>query len=223
MNILSLPQDLRPRERLQKHGVQVLSDAELLAILLRTGNRRENAVVLATKLLQQHSLASLSRARLSDLQKLSGIGLAKGCEIVACFELARRVQTHHTGKSVSISSPKDVLAFFGPELAFLQQEHCLGIYLDARQRMIKKETIFVGTLDAALIHPREILKIAISEGAAYFLLVHNHPSGDPQPSEEDQAITKQLKEAGKIMGIEFLDHVILGKGNYYSFKEENYL
>ncbi|MBS3170044.1 DNA repair protein RadC [Candidatus Woesearchaeota archaeon] len=220
MNILSLPQDLRPRERLQKQGVQALSDAELLALLLRTGNRQENAVMLATRLLQQHSLASLSRARLADLQKLSGVGVAKACEITACFELSRRVQTFHDEKQFTISSPRDVLTLIGAELRHLTQEQCVGIYLNTRHQVIKKESIFVGTLNASLIHPREILRIGISEGAAAFILVHNHPSGDPQPSDEDVVVTDQLRAAGKVVGIEFLDHVIIGKGTYYSFKDE---
>jgi len=220
MNILSLPQDLRPRERLQKQGVQALSDAELLALLLRTGNRQENAVMLATRLLQQHSLASLSRARLADLQKLSGVGVAKACEITACFELSRRVQTFHDEKQFTISSPRDVLTLIGAELRHLTQEQCVGIYLNTRHQVIKKESIFFGTLNASLIHPREILRIGISEGAAAFILVHNHPSGDPQPSDEDVVVTDQLRAAGKVVGIEFLDHVIIGKGTYYSFKDE---
>ncbi|MBI4152325.1 DNA repair protein RadC [Candidatus Woesearchaeota archaeon] len=221
MNILSLPQDLRPRERLQKQGVQALSDAELLALLLRTGNRQENAVVLATRLLQQHSLVSLSRARLTDLQKLSGVGIAKACEIAACFELSRRVQSYPEEKHLKISTPQDIMTFISPELSHLQQEHCVGIFLDTRNQIIKKETIFIGTVNASVIHPREILKVGISEGAAAFILVHNHPSGDPQPSDEDVVVTNQLREAGKIIGIEFLDHIIIGKRKYYSFKEEN--
>ncbi len=220
MNILSLPQDLRPRERLQKQGVQSLSDAELLAILLRTGNRQDNVIVLATKLLQQHSLTSLSRARLADLQKLSGVGPAKACQVAACFELARRVQTTPEKNNIIINSPKDIIALVEADLAHLQQEHCVGIYVDTRHRLIKHETIFIGTLNASVIHPREILKIAISEGAAAFILVHNHPSGDPAPSEEDITVTNQLREGGKIIGIEFLDHLIIGKKKYYSFKEE---
>ncbi len=222
MNILSLPENLRPRERLQKQGVQALSDAELLAILLRTGNRQENAVALATRLLQQHSLASLSRTRLADLRKLSGIGLAKSCEIAACFELARRVQIVQDGKNFTISSPKDVLSLVEAELLHLQQEQCVGLYLDARHSLLKKETIFVGTLNASLIHPREILRVGISEGAAAFILVHNHPSGDPEPSEEDVKVTRQLKEAGETVGIELLDHIIIGKNKHYSFKEEKF-
>src|SRR3989338_7030128 len=220
MKILSLPEELRPRERLQKQGVQALSDAELLAILLRTGNRQDNVIILATKLLQQHSLTSLSRARIADLQRLSGIGPAKACQITACFELARRVQTDGEEKIIVINSPKDVVTVSEADLAHLQQEHCVGIYLDTRHRIIKRETIFIGTLNASVIHPREILRIGISEGAAAFILVHNHPSGDPQPSAEDVVVTDQLRAAGKVVGIEFLDHVIIGKGTYYSFKDE---
>src|SRR3989344_770128 len=173
MNILSLPQDLRPRERLQKQGVQALSDAELLALLLRTGNRQENAVMLATRLLQQHSLASLSQARIADLQKLSGVGVAKACEIAACFELSRRIRAFPEEKRVKISTPHDIMAFTAPELAHLRQEHCVGIFLDTRNQVIKKETIFIGTVNVSVIHPREILKVGISEGAAAFILVHN--------------------------------------------------
>ncbi len=223
MKILSLPEELRPRERLQKQGVQALSDAELLAILLRTGNRQDNVIILATKLLQRHSLASLSRARLADLQRVSGVGPAKACQIAACFELARRVQTDREEKIIVINSPKDVVAVAEADLAHLQQEHCVGIYLDTRHRVLKQETIFIGTLNASVIHPREILRIGISEGAAAFILVHNHPSGDPSPSEEDLEVTTQLQEAGKVVGIELLDHIIIGKKEYYSFKERNFL
>jgi len=222
MKIKDLSSDERPRERLIEHGPKTLSNAELLAIILRQGSKKENVVELSTRLLRKYNLKSLSRLKITTLKKILGIGEAKACQIVACFELSRRLARFNKEKRIQINSAKDIAKLFIPEMSTLKQEHFVGIYLDSRKRIIKEETIFIGSLNTSVIHPREIFQVALSEGAAAIIVLHNHPSGDPEPSDEDIEITKQLHAAGKILGIELLDHVIIGDKKYYSLREKGY-
>jgi len=222
MRIKDLSSESRPRERLQNSGSRSLSNPELLAIILQQGSQKENVLEVANKLLHKNNLKSLSRMNISALKKMNGIGEAKACQIVACFELGRRLASFHQEKKVTINSAKDVYKLFSPEMSTLKKEHFKGIYLDSRKGMIKEETIFVGDLNTSVFHPREIFEPAIIEGAAGLILVHNHPSGDPNPSEEDIEITKQLIAAGKILGIELVDHVIIGSKKYCSLREKHF-
>ncbi len=223
MKILSLPKDDRPRERLEKNGAAALSNAELLAIILRTGSKTENIIEISSKILKKYDLKKLSRIRVNAIKKETGIGQAKACQIIACFELARRLKNCSSRNLPIISSAKDVVDIVQDELSCLNKEHLLGIYIDARKRMLKKEIIFVGSLDSNIIHPREVFNIAINENAAAVILVHNHPSNDPEPSDEDIEATKQIVEAGKIMGIEVLDHIIVTDKKYFSMMEKGIL
>lgn len=220
MSIKTLPLDERPREKLIKHGPKTLSDSELLAIILRIGNKKESVVSLSNKLLKKYTIKSLSRLRISSLKKEFGIGDAKACQIIACFELGRRLAGFKKNKTIVIRSAKDLAHLLIPEMGSLKKEHLKGFFLDARNKIIKEETIFIGSLNESVVHPREIFQIALDENAASLILVHNHPSGDPSPSKEDIEITKQIMEGGKILGIPVLDHIIIAGHKYVSLKEK---
>ena len=222
MRIKDIAVEERPRERMAKQGPQALSTAELLALVLRQGSAQENVLDLAQRILQHYNLRTLSRATYAELQHLSSIGDAKACQLLACFELGRRLAAFQKEKRITIHSAKDVAKMLLPEMSTLQQEHCKGMYLDARKRVLKEETLFIGSLTASVIHPRELFQKALLEGAAACILVHNHPSGDPAPSEEDIALTKQLRDAGNLLGITFLDHIIIGQKNFCSLREEGF-
>jgi len=217
----TLPQEDMPREKLNKYGAKVLTDSELLAIILRTGNKQEDVFKLSKKLLAKHNLKSLSRIRINSLKKELGIGDAKASQIISCFELGRRLAAFKEDKKPIIKEAKDIVKIFMPEMSSLKKEHFKGIYLDSRRRVLKEETIFIGSLNESVIHPREIFQIALNENAAALILLHNHPSGDPSPSKFDINVTKELVEAGKILGIEVLDHIIIGSKKYFSFKEKS--
>jgi len=220
MKIKSLPPDSRPREKLIKHGPTSLSDAELLAIILRTGNKKENVLSLSNKLFSKFDIKRLSRARISNLKKSLGVGDAKACQILACFELGRRLAKFKEDKNIIIREAKDIAKLFIPEMSSLKQEHFKGIYLNSRKRIIRTETLFVGSLNESVVHPREVFQIALEENAAALILVHNHPSGDPTPSSFDIEMTKELVKAGEILGISVLDHVVIGDKKYFSLREK---
>ncbi len=219
LTIKEFPKEERPRERLMLHGPKALSNAELLAVILRNGSKKENVLELSRRLLQENNLKSLSRKRINTLRNTLGIGEAKACQICACFELSRRLAAFSEQKGSSITQAKDIARRMIPSMSSLKKEHFKALFLNTRQAIIKEETIFIGTLNSSLIHPREIFSAAIEEGAAAIILLHNHPSGDPLPSEEDEEVTAQLVQAGKIIGIEVLDHIIIGHKKYFSFKE----
>ncbi len=221
LKIKDFPLDERPRERLAKKGPKSLSNAELLAIILRTGNKKENAIDLSKRLIKKYNLKKLSRIRFTSLKKTFGIGKVKASQIIACFELGRRMFSFRNKKSKTINTAKDIANFLMPELSNLKKEHFIGIFLDSRKKIIKKETIFIGSLDTSIIHPREIFKIALAESAAAAILVHNHPSGNPEPSQEDIAITKQITKAGDLLGITILDHIIITDNKYLSLSEQD--
>lgn len=217
VKIKDLPKIERPREKLEKYGSEKLSNSELLAILLRTGSRGLNVVELSKKILQKFSNSGLAKAGIKDLKSTFGLGAAKACEIVACFELGRRLLQNK--KSTLILSPKDVWQEL-KDIRGHKKEHFVVFYLDSRSQEIEREIISVGTLNANLVHPREVFEPAIKKSAAQIIVAHNHPSGDPEPSEDDLIITKRLAEAGKIIGIDIIDHVIIAKDSYVSLKEK---
>jgi len=205
----------RPRERLVKLGADALSTGELLALILRTGTRKENALAMAARMLNIYTLKDIASRRIVQLMKIRGIGLAKACQLVACFELGKRASVQQDER-IEISSSGDAINLLQPDMENLDKEHFIILILNTRNRLIKKENIFIGTLDNSIIHPREVFKPAIIESAASIILAHNHPSGDPAPSNEDIEVTKKLRDAGKIIGIDVLDHVIIGNGRSYS-------
>jgi len=220
MKIKSLPSDERPREKLIKYGSRTLTNSELLAIILRTGNKKESVLELSNKFFKRYNLKSLSRVKITGLKKQLGIGDVKACQIMACFELGKRLSAFKEDKKPVIESAKDVAKLFIPEMSALEEEHFKGIYLDPRKRIIKQETIFIGSLNESVIHPREIFKIALDENAAAIILLHNHPSGDTSPSSFDIEITKELIKAGELLGIQVLDHIIIGGKEYFSLREK---
>jgi len=215
------PQDERPREKLMKYGADVLSEAELLAILIRTGVKKATAVDLAKKLLSEcKNLRELAGKSVNDLKKL-GIGEARAIAIVAAFELARRLHSLPEQEKPLIRSPQDVAEIYIPKLRDFKKETFLVILLNSANRIVREKVISEGSLNASIVHPREVFKAAIDELAAGIVLVHNHPSGNAEPSKEDIEITKQLVEAGKVMGIPVHDHLIVAGNRYTSFAKKN--
>ena len=218
--IKDLPKVERPREKLIKYGPEKLSNSELLAILLRSGKKGENVVELANKILKRFRADKLPYLTFDELKDYPGLGPAKACEIVACFELGKRLLK---GKKARIYlSPKEVWEEL-KDIRDNKKEHFVIFYLDSRNQEIKREIISVGSLNASLVHPREVFEPTVRNLAAQIILAHNHPSGDPEPSEDDITITKRLIEAGKIMGIEVVDHIIVVKNGFFSFKEKGLL
>jgi len=220
MKIKDLPKVDRPREKLEKYGPERLSDSELLAILLRTGSKGINVVELAGKILRKFSGIGLAKASVKELKNTFGLGSAKACEIAACFELGRRLLQNK--QSVLLLSPQDVWNEL-KDIRDNKKEHFVIFFLDSRNQEIKREIISIGSLNANLVHPREVFEPAVRHLAAQVILAHNHPAGDSSPSQEDSEITKQLVEAGRLLGIGVNDHVIVSKANFFSFKEHKLL
>lgn len=220
MKIKDLPKIERPREKLEKYGPERLSSSELLAILLRTGSAGINVVELSNKILKKFSGDRLVKATVKDLKSTFGLGTAKACEIIACFELGRRLLQNK--KSLLILSPQDVWEEL-KDIRDNKKEHFVIFFLDARNQEMKREIISVGSLNANLVHPREVFEPAVRYLAAQVVVAHNHPAGDAEPSDHDIAITKRLKDAGEVLGIELVDHIIVTKTSYTSFKEKQLL
>lgn len=214
-----------PRERLLRNGAEQLSNAELIAIILGTGSRQKTVHELSKDLLRSlpHGLKDLDQITAEELKTLEGIGDGKACQIIASVELGRRVYQPQQQNLIKISSPSDVADLLMSELRYKKQEHFKTLLLDTKNQVVAIETITIGTLNASLVHPREVFNKAIRKACNGIILVHNHPSGHPEPSQEDQVLTDRLAESGKIIGIGILDHVIIGDGKYFSFKERGLL
>jgi len=221
MRIKEMPQQNRPRERLILQGEKSLSDAELIAIILQSGTRSTSALDVANKLLSSFTRKELINASLSQLQKIKGIGLAKACQIKALLEFMLRFSLPDTEKSLKIVSPENVYNLMSPLLRGQQQENVYLLSLDSRKKLIGKHLLFRGTLNESIVHPREVFKVAAVQSASAIILVHNHPSGDPTPSEEDKEITSLVQNLGDMMSIPLIDHVIIANCSYFSFKERN--
>jgi DNA repair protein RadC len=225
--VRDLPKSERPRERLREFGPSSLSEQELLAIILGSGTQGESVIVKSQKLLSRFgSLKKVVEASIEELQEENGIGPARATQLLACFEIARRVNKsllieEQEGKSSqAITSPDEIVGLIRSKISDFSKEQFLVISLDTRNRPLGINNVSVGTLTASLVHPRETFECAIRKHAASIIVSHNHPSGDEEPSEEDIKITQRLKEAGKIMGIELLDHIVVTKGGYCSMKEK---
>lgn len=222
--IKDMPKNMRPREKLLAQGEHSLNEHELLAIILGQGTRDTSALELANQLLSTYKgLRHLQEASLEELKQAKGIGPAKAASIKAAFEIGRRVATNSETKFL-IKCPEDVKEYVNQvllkEMRDYDREHFLVLYLDRKGGVIAKENVSVGGLHSSIAHPREVFKTAVKRSAASIILAHNHPSGDPAPSREDIDITRRLIEAGSIMGIEIIDHVIIGENTYCSFKEK---
>lgn len=218
--IKDMPLEMRPRERLSIHGEANLSEPELLAIIIGTGYKNISALELANRLLVSFKgLRNIREADLADLIKVKGIGPAKAVYIKAAIELGRRTALDVKIKDF-IHSPADVSRLLMDEMRYMDREHLYGLYLDRKGGLISKETISIGSLSSSIVHPREVFKTAVKCSAASVIIAHNHPSGDPTPSREDFEITRRLAEAGRIMGIELIDHLVIGHKSYCSLKEK---
>ena len=218
--ITDLDEAERPRERLAKHGPQTLSNAELLAILLRVGVQGENAVQMGNRLLRDlGGLQGIHRAAYDDVCQQHGIGPAKAAQIKAAVELGRRLSIESPEDRPAIHSPGDAAALVQYEMSGLEQEELRVMLLDIRNRVDKILTVYKGSLNASFVRVGELFKTAIRSNAAAVIIVHNHPSGDPTPSPDDIALTRAVVQAGKLLDLEVLDHLIIGKGGYVSLKE----
>lgn len=227
------PIEERPYEKFQHYGSSALTDTELLAILLRTGTSKMNVMELSRTLLtyfqeaplngKQPSLLTLYQFSYEELQKISGIGRVKAIQILALVDLCKRIVKTRYKEGQKVNSPGSIADYFMEELRHKREECFIIIFLDAKCKILGNEVISTGSLTASIVHPREVYKCAIQKSAHSIIALHNHPSGDPSPSEEDRQITLRLKQAGEIIGIPLLDHIIIGDGIYCSLKEESYL
>ena len=213
----------RPSNRLMSNGAASLSNAELLSIILKSGSVAENAINLSQRVLSQFDLKQLSAVDATQLMKIHGIKSGKASQIVACFELARRLETFDGQSKSKINSPEDVYRRLYPAMRESKKEHFVELCLDTKNQVIREDTISIGSLNANIVHPREVFRTALIESAAHIIVAHNHPSGDPTPSSEDIEVTKKLVETGKIMGIDVLDHVIIGDCRHFSMKEAGHI
>jgi DNA repair protein RadC len=221
--IKQLPPELRPRERLLEAGPSALSDGELLGLLFGIGSREKTAVELAGEVISEaDGLHGLYDVSVHELTQINGIGEAKACKILAAVELGRRIGRVRNPGRPMISSPADVERLLRGRIANLDRENFVVLLLNTKNEVIETSTVSVGTLDASLVHPREVFKPAVRASAASVILAHNHPSGMVEPSREDREVTRRLGEAAGVLGIEVLDHIIVGDG-YYSMKEHGML
>jgi len=219
--IRELPPEQRPRERMLKEGPLSLSDIDLLAIMLRTGTAKVSAMELAAEILGRfRDLRALSQATVEELSEIKGVGPVKAVQIKAAMELGRRLASMPAAERVTIRCPEDVAALVMEDLRGLDREYFLTLLLNTKNQVLARETISIGTLSSSVVHPRELFKVAIRRNAASVILLHNHPSGDPTPSREDIALTKRLTEAGGIIGIDVLDHIIIGDNKFISLKSK---
>lgn len=228
LTIKEMPEEARPRERLEHSGPDVLSNQELLAITISTGvvtgNTKYTAIDLATNLLKEFdSLKGVAQADFKQLIDVSGIGPAKACQIMAAFELGKRVAMFSTSNKPVIRQPTDVFDYFRDEMSLLPHEVFRVVALDTKNRILKDKIISEGTLNASIVHPRDVFRFAVLQTAANIILLHNHPSGDPTPSKEDLQITKRLVEVGNVMDVRVLDHLVIAGGTYLSMKEMGFI
>ena len=225
MKFKSIPQEEKPRERLEKYGVENLSNEELLAIILKTGSKKQDVKELANNILCTYkSIKNLKDLRINNLIKIDGIGRVKAIELLASLELGRRVYEEvDYNDLVSLTNPKIIINYFNKIFTDVKQEYFYVVYLDSINKFIDKKLIYKGILNKSLVHPRDIFKEAYLLSACNFICIHNHPSGDATPSIEDVEVTRKLKEIGILHGINLLDHIIVGNNNYYSFYEDGNL
>ncbi|WP_035532005.1 RadC family protein [Halobacillus kuroshimensis] len=222
--IKDVPKQDRPRERLIELGPAHLSNQELLAILLGSGTKQESVMELSNRLLVHfEGMTLLKDAAIEELTAIKGIGAAKAVQLLAAVELGKRMHKMKPVERYMIRSPEDGADFIMEEMRDLKQEHFICLFLNTKNQVLHRQTIFIGSLNASIVHPREVYKEAVKRSAASIICAHNHPSGDPTPSQEDIQVTQRLKECGKMIGIELLDHIVIGDRTFISLKEKGYL
>ena len=220
-----LPDEEKPRERLLIYGAKKLSNEELLMIILKTGTKKKSVKDLAIEVLSNTGgIKKLKNTSINQLLKIEGIGKVKAIELAAIIELSQRINTKISEKEmISFKSPDTIVKYFNEHLQNKKQEEFICIYLDNKKKYISKKKLFIGTINTSIVHPREIFKEAYLLSASYIICIHNHPSGDSTPSKEDIELTKKINELGKLHAIPLIDHLIIGKNNYFSFYENNFL
>ncbi|ERJ12785.1 RadC family protein [Haloplasma contractile] len=222
--VRDMPLNERPREKFELKGPKQLNNQDLLAILIRTGTKEYSALNLAYEILKKFkTLDKLKICTIDQLTEIKGIGRAKAIQILAAIEIGYRINATELERGLQIKSPSDCAKFLMDEVKNLEQEHFIGIYLDTKNKVLAKKTIFIGSLNRAICSPREVFKEALRHGCASIIVAHNHPSGDPTPSKEDIRVTQRLIDVGDLMGIEVLDHLVVGSQGYISLREEKYI
>ena len=224
-SIKEIPLNDRPREKMAANGAAVLTDAELIAILLRTGTAEKSAIDIASEMTADGGLYKrlAGITRLNELTNIKGLGQAKAATVLAALEIGRRIASAKPLEKIHLSCPQDVADFLMPRLRYAAKEQFVVILLNSKNKVIGTEVVSEGSLSSSIVHPREVFAPAILHHAAAIMVAHNHPSGDPKPSIEDEEVTRQLLRSGKVLGIPMIDHVIIGDGNYYSFLENEAL
>lgn len=221
LKVMDLPVMERPRERLLRFGPECLSNSDLLAIILRTGTKNENIMSLCSRLLKESGgLNGLINMTVSEFREISGIGAAKAASLIALMELCKRIKSYKSGNDYKIASPKDAADLLMEEMRYLKKEYLRVILLNTKNVVMTIKDVSVGSLNSSIVHPREVFTYAVRDSSSSIIICHNHPSGDPSPSEEDINITRRLSESGRILGIELLDHIIIGDGTFVSLKEK---
>ncbi|MDG5786853.1 DNA repair protein RadC [Evansella sp. AB-P1] len=224
MMIRDVPKSERPRERMVREGSQALSNQELIALLLGSGTKSESVIQLSARVIQHFDgLKLLKEASIKELQDIKGIGEAKAVQLKAAMELGKRIQQFSIEDRYTIRSPEDAANYMMEEMRHLTQEHFVCLYLNTKNHVMHKQTVFIGSLNASIVHPREVFKEAFRYSAASIVCLHNHPSGDVSPSQEDIEVTKRLVQSGRMLGIDILDHIIIGEQRYCSLKEKGYI
>lgn len=223
--IRELPVEERPREKMIREGASGLSNAELLAIILRTGTASKSAIDLANDIIKSCSndLSEIGVKTIEELCLIEGIGPSKACQVLAGIEFGRRLKRSEFKTKQKVNSPQAIHEFFKSEMQFEKVEKFIVVFLNVKNEIMSWEIISIGSLNASIVHPREVFNRAIKKSAAAIIAVHNHPSGYPTPSREDFGVTTRLSEAGNIVGIHLIDHIIIGRESYYSFKENGQL
>ena len=224
-SIKEIPLNDRPREKMAANGAAVLTDAELIAILLRTGTAEKSAIDIASEMTADGGLYKrlAGITRLNELTNIKGLGQAKAATVLAALEIGRRIASAKPIEKIHLSCPQDVADFLMPRLRYAAKEQFVVILLNGKNKVIGTEVVSEGSLSSSIVHPREVFAPAMLHHAAAIMVAHNHPSGDPKPSFEDEEITRMLSRSGKVLGIPMIDHVIIGDGNYYSFLENEAL
>lgn len=224
LKIMELPENERPRERLLRYGAETLSNGELLAIILRTGNFEENVLSLSNRILaSKGGLNGLLDSSLEELIEIKGIGKAKASQLLALVEISKRFKSYESGECYKINNPKDAAEIVMGNMRYLKKEYLKVILLNSKNVVIGIKDVSIGSLNCSIVHPREVFSEAIKKSSASIIICHNHPSGDPTPSNEDINISYRLRDCGNILGIELLDHLIIGNGIYISLKEKGIL
>ena len=224
-SIKEIPLNDRPREKMAANGAAVLTDAELIAILLRTGTAEKSAIDIASEMTADGGLYKrlAGITRLNELTNIKGLGQAKAATVLAALEIGRRIASAKPIEKIHLSCPQDVADFLMPRLRYAAKEQFVVILLNSKNKVIGTEVVSEGSLSSSVVHPREVYAPAMLHHAAAIMVAHNHPSGDPKPSLEDEEVTRMLSRSGKVLGIPMIDHMIIGDGNYYSFLENEAL